>query len=607
MRKWIILTGVIICMVTSILGNSNLEEFPITKDDNNQFYPAIYEDTVVWQDIRNGNSNIYGYNLSTETSIQITIGTAPFGPAIFGDIIVWEDDRNKNYDIYGFDFGVNQEFRITKNKDNQMYPAIYGNIVVWSDYRGEMSDIYGYNIFTRKEFPITTEEWAQMYPAIYGNIVVWEDWRNAYLDKDLFENEGEILYKNHDIYGYNFMTETEFQITTDINDQSLPAIYGDMVVWQDDRNGNSDIYGYNLKTQEEFQITTDINDQSLPAIYGDMVVWQDDRNGNSDIYGYNLKTQEEFQITSNESEQSSPAIYGNFVIWQDKRNETWDIYGTTLDIDFSQFISQEADFFFERGEKEANENNYEAAIDLFQLAKEKYMGIDSEERVSECDEWIQKCEIKLKKRINLKNILLLVFILIGIFVSIRRYKKNGEKDIEKIKIFISNKKRILYHWWEKIYKGIWMLLKPQPNLERPLGVTFLVLFWVVMGFVILIYSIMVIQFHAAFMLSESLFFASPVMGPLMSGLYMLRVILYVFLIFSCYGLWMGKSWSYFLFLICMVSELIRYALSYVLQLLLFQTTITVKNFGVLALMFLLLMISFLYLRKSHAKEYLGTK
>jgi beta propeller repeat protein len=61
----------------------------------------------------------------------------------------------------------------------------------------------------------------------------------------------------------------------------------------------------------EFQITTDENSQWLPDIYGDIVVWTDDRNGNYDIYGYNLLTKEEFQITADEADQKSPAIYGD--------------------------------------------------------------------------------------------------------------------------------------------------------------------------------------------------------------------------------------------------------------------------------------------------------
>ena len=44
------------------------------------------------------------------------------------------------------------------------------------------------------------------------------------------------------------LKEAEFQITRDLNDQNHPAIYGDMIVWQDERNGISDIYGYNFST-----------------------------------------------------------------------------------------------------------------------------------------------------------------------------------------------------------------------------------------------------------------------------------------------------------------------------------------------------------------------
>ncbi|MBU6999058.1 MAG: hypothetical protein HXS42_15530 [Theionarchaea archaeon] len=60
---------------------------------------------------------------------------------------------------------------------------------------------------------------------------------------------------------------SEFQITADSSIQQYPAIYGNFVVWDDDRNGNWDIYGYDLSTENEFQITKDISDQQCPAIY----------------------------------------------------------------------------------------------------------------------------------------------------------------------------------------------------------------------------------------------------------------------------------------------------------------------------------------------------
>jgi beta propeller repeat protein len=161
---------------------------------------------------------------------------------------------------------------------------------------------------------ITTDTRNQKDPAIHQNVIVWEDDRNG----------------NWDIYGLNYVTGTKFPITTNISNQYDPAIYNDIIIWMDERNNNYDIYGYNLSTSQEFQITTHTSNQSEPCIYQDIVVWQDYRNNNYDIYSYNLATKEEFQITSNASNQTNPCIYQDVVVWQDYRNGNWDIYGYSL-------------------------------------------------------------------------------------------------------------------------------------------------------------------------------------------------------------------------------------------------------------------------------------
>ncbi len=145
-------------------------------------------------------------------------------------------------------------------------------------------------------------------PDIYGDKIVFLDNRNG----------------NCDIYMYDLSTFSETQITTNASDQWDPAIYGDRIVWMDKRNGNADIYMYDLSTSKETQITTNASDQMDPAIYGDRIVWEDFRNGNYyDIYMYDLSTSEEKKIAINGLD---PAIYGDRIVWFDGRNGNADIY-----------------------------------------------------------------------------------------------------------------------------------------------------------------------------------------------------------------------------------------------------------------------------------------
>jgi len=147
-------------------------------------------------------------------------------------------------------------------------------------------------------------------PAIYGDRIVWQDNRNG----------------NNDIYMYNITAGTETRITTNTASQQYPDIYGDRIVWQDNRNGNNDLYMYNITAGTETRITTNSLAQLNPAIYGDRIVWRDNRNGNWDIYMYDLAAGTETRITTNTAGQYYPDIYGDRIVWQDLRSGNWVIY-----------------------------------------------------------------------------------------------------------------------------------------------------------------------------------------------------------------------------------------------------------------------------------------
>lgn len=125
---------------------------------------------------------------------------------------------------------------------------------------------------TARAFRISTDSAIQGQPAISGDYVVWADHRHG----------------NIDIYAYNLTTEQETPITTDEENDMFPLIDGDLGVWA--RTPTLCPYGYDLLVGEEFPIVTEDGWQGDPRIWGNTVVWTDNRDeGNQDIYGATLE------------------------------------------------------------------------------------------------------------------------------------------------------------------------------------------------------------------------------------------------------------------------------------------------------------------------------
>ena len=356
---------IFLCMITTSIA----AEFPVCTEGQNQKNPDISLDTgtncpiVVWEDYRNDSQNgdIYGKYLALDESceqlIMPPISVEPSSkqevPAVDGTIVVWQDNRSGNgWYIWGSNLSMGLVDKqicpetICGSGREQRNADISGNYVVWEDCEGTSCDIYGIEIdpdtleATSALISICTAEQHQFNPAISGDIVVWQDVRGP----------------DCDIRAYRISTEETWVVCEIAGYQGYPAISGDIIVWEDWRSGDPDddkeIYYASASIQEPQEGTLispeELEDNQLPAIYGDVVVWfaKEGSNTTYNLYAKNIYEEEYYLISemgsgSNGSNLGKPAISNiskNIVaVWQDEISD-FDIFGRRVGLE-AEFVA----------------------------------------------------------------------------------------------------------------------------------------------------------------------------------------------------------------------------------------------------------------------------
>lgn len=271
---------------------STSDPIAIAQFPYDQTHPVIWSSRVIWQDnnTTNGDWNIKMADISDPDVPQYYILDGSDGdqtsPAIHGDLAVWQDDYYENdTDLYAADIAdpdYPYVFALdTTISSNQAAPAVFRNTVVYQD------DYYG-------DWDITlADAWLKNEPAYEFPAYEYDDETAPAIDRDyiIYQLDYSGDGTDYDILAVDYSDPRVF-VTLPISQlpssEKNPDISAHIVVWQDDRNDNWDIYGYNLITQKEFQITNDPADQTNPAISGDTVVWEDMRSGTSVIWAVYL-------------------------------------------------------------------------------------------------------------------------------------------------------------------------------------------------------------------------------------------------------------------------------------------------------------------------------
>ena len=363
----------------------------ISTEGSSQDYPLIVRDSsggaiIIWEDLRNGNTDIYAQRINAAGVVQWTVDGVAVSAATGeqsnptavsdgsgGAIITWQDTRNGNWDIYAQRINASGVVHWTANGvavsiagSNQERPTIVsdgsgGAIITWQDYRNGNNDIYAQSInaggtaqWTLNGVAICTETHNQTYPTIVsdgsgGAIITWQDARSG---------NWNIYAQRINAGGTAQWTSNGVAICIEGNHQTSPIIVSDgnggaIITWDDSRGGGSiyaqrvDAGGNALWTSNGVVVSAATDSQYNPAIVEDgsggaIITWMDYRNSNNDIYAQRINatgvvqwTADGVAISTAASDQEYPTLIsdgngGAIITWDDSRSGEWDIYAQRI-------------------------------------------------------------------------------------------------------------------------------------------------------------------------------------------------------------------------------------------------------------------------------------
>ncbi len=245
------------------------------------------------------------------------------GLDMYQDKVVWVDKRDGNWDVFMYDLTSQQEVRITNDPADQFYPKMCGNRIVWLDNRNTSSadrfDIYTYDLNSGRETRITNTSSVVRF-ACDEDLVTWiwmdnDDSRYNVSYSYFGEAEEKFLYQSNNLlYAVDTYSKRILwaEKVPDPNYGSTESIWIKDVVSNMLQCANWPTLSIrNLKMENALVLCENV--RPAPAQGGDMVF---------DLFIFDMKIMMDTRITpaSGGTECLGNDIYGNTVVWSDAAN-----------------------------------------------------------------------------------------------------------------------------------------------------------------------------------------------------------------------------------------------------------------------------------------------
>lgn len=249
-------------------------------DGHDQYDHDASGDRVVWTSDAEADSEVWYDDIGDATPpVKITSNAVDdFGPAIDGNWIVWaRGDQAGPWSLYW----KNTETGVTGMVDPnvatvrpQEWDVDRGRVVYWDEKVAGTRGIYVYDLESASERTVTTMAASTYTPGhlrMHGDRVTWARWLDSATD-------------DKNVWIADLRAGTTSAVTADAATQQYPAVFNELLVWQDDAGGTEDIRAWWQPDPIYRAVNTAGGDQMYPDVYGHSVVYQWGGGSGSDIF-----------------------------------------------------------------------------------------------------------------------------------------------------------------------------------------------------------------------------------------------------------------------------------------------------------------------------------
>ncbi|MBF0387120.1 MAG: S8 family serine peptidase [Candidatus Omnitrophica bacterium] len=285
----------------------------ITMPAVNTSTSILRDGKVIWPAMTGDYTHLQSFDIRSGKAAQLTsANNDDFTPDADNGRVVFARRNSVQNNLSTADIFLRDAFglekQITNLNTHQTWPKLSGDKIAWMDLRysdqSELQyDLYMYDLAKGEETPVSRNSFPQyMLSPLSGNNLVWFDRRNG----------------NSDVFLYNMEDKSQRQMTYSLDDDILPQVVGDKIVWiRNSVSGSSIMLAQGVGSEQSLDKTSAV--YASPSFSGDRIVWADGRDGkNYQIYMYDLARQVGFQLTQVDGKDHLyPKVMGSWVMWME--------------------------------------------------------------------------------------------------------------------------------------------------------------------------------------------------------------------------------------------------------------------------------------------------